>query len=1088
NLTGSIGGTPQWEHLSLSSAESFLSANPVLSDQPLLYLATQDYPFRLPFNHPLAQIRRLLAHFDTTLAEIYAAYLVSKVKDGSEASIAREALELSPEKYNLLTTAITEAPALQQAYGLVSEDAALSDLSNADLFLRQTGLSDDELNELFFQNLRRKRALEFTGSLQVSIGNPPALQALTGDLTIEMWLRPADFNERRNPICKAYGGEFAVTQEVATTGPSYLSFYYGETGESLSSGSAGSLFQTFHIEPAFLNLYQWGHVAIVRDFSDTKTIYVYVNGQLQASTPTKYAVAVAGVLPVVIGDGYEYGYMGQMADMRLWNTARSQQEIEADMNLRLKGDEAGLAGCWPLDDGIGLTARDLSKNENFGTIEISSGNKTPAWPFADNLVWDDNEINAEILSQFFINQGLDSGQYLSLAKVNDVRTIVVVDPAAGTVTPLANNAAFDATLDRLNRFIRLAQSLGWSFADLDLALRSINPPPNTAIDEEAIKALATIKELKAKLGLETDVICALWSDMNTFGIGNGAAAEDLFDRTFNYPTSFADPTGLAGTPPYRPSYDLNPLYYDTVLAWIPNNREDAQANGTRARMRGALGLDDDGLSQINDFILDTHPQKANDEASEAIVAIQLDVPNLSAYFRYSTLARALNLPVSQFLFLLRLLQITNIDSLEKVVKIVDWAEWMQATGLNVAQIEYLTTGIPNRWIDTGYDPSAVPSLIESMFQESQSLLITPGSFTTSRISQQDAANIFDQLITDKAIDQNGVVLKVPVEQALGPQPLTRRILEFDGKSTYISVADDPFITASGDAVKQFTICAWVNPAVIENSPYMEICGMKENNDENDIKPAIYIQGKTGNLALWVGGLDNNDNPSHFSQFLGNVFPAAKAWVHLAWVFDIETAVSKLYRNGELFATRQIKLKEIYTSATGYLIGAMTAGSQLWQGEIANFGIWQRPLDQREIISVMYATELPKDNIGLTACWLINDNSTTIKDSAGTNNGTLNGTAVWDTARDVLGQGGNSNLLDLFIRETLIAALARQDFYVTQKLAAFFNASPALMAAVQALALASHGEPLLHINRLLIDTSLSNTVPDDVMELFAALAL
>src|SRR5436309_2188444 len=93
-------------------------------------------------------------------------------------------------------------------------------------------------------------------------------------------------------------------------------------------------------------------------------------------------------------------------------------------------------------------------------------------------------------------------------------------PAPATI-PAGSAPAFD----RLSRFIRLAQSLEWSFADFDLALRSIEPAPSTEIDEKAIGKLAAMKKLQARLGLQVDELCALWSNMNTFGIGNGTVAE-----------------------------------------------------------------------------------------------------------------------------------------------------------------------------------------------------------------------------------------------------------------------------------------------------------------------------------------------------------------------------------------------------------------------------------------------------------------------------------------------------------------------------------------------------------------------------------
>ena len=48
-------------------------------------------------------------------------------------------------------------------------------------------------------------ALDFDGSNDyVALGNPAQLQ-ITGDMTIEMWLKPDNFSVRRNPYAKAYG-------------------------------------------------------------------------------------------------------------------------------------------------------------------------------------------------------------------------------------------------------------------------------------------------------------------------------------------------------------------------------------------------------------------------------------------------------------------------------------------------------------------------------------------------------------------------------------------------------------------------------------------------------------------------------------------------------------------------------------------------------------------------------------------------------------------------------------------------------------------------------------------------------------------
>ncbi|MHC4497198.1 MAG: hypothetical protein ACYSYM_15395, partial [Planctomycetota bacterium] len=57
-----------------------------------------------------------------------------------------------------------------------------------------------------------------------------------------------------------------------------------------------------------------------------------------------------------------------MDDFRVWNYARTQEEIQADMNQEVTGVEEGLVGYWRFNEGQGSTAHDMSPYENHGNI------------------------------------------------------------------------------------------------------------------------------------------------------------------------------------------------------------------------------------------------------------------------------------------------------------------------------------------------------------------------------------------------------------------------------------------------------------------------------------------------------------------------------------------------------------------------------------------------------------------------------------------------------------------------------------------------------------------------------------------------
>jgi hypothetical protein len=59
---------------------------------------------------------------------------------------------------------------------------------------------------------------------------------------------------------------------------------------------------------------------------------------------------------------------GSLDEIRIWNIARSQQEIQAAMNSCLAGDESGLVGYWRLDETSGQLIIDSSPSGNHGTL------------------------------------------------------------------------------------------------------------------------------------------------------------------------------------------------------------------------------------------------------------------------------------------------------------------------------------------------------------------------------------------------------------------------------------------------------------------------------------------------------------------------------------------------------------------------------------------------------------------------------------------------------------------------------------------------------------------------------------------------
>jgi Leucine-rich repeat (LRR) protein len=104
---------------------------------------------------------------------------------------------------------------------------------------------------------------------------------------------------------------------------------------------------------------QWYHLALTVNSTELR---FYVNGVQQgAAVPTGFALDY-GTNPFFIGRSGDLSYEGflngQVDEVRIWNTVRTQSEIHATINTTLAGTEPGLVAYYKLDEtgqGAGIT-------------------------------------------------------------------------------------------------------------------------------------------------------------------------------------------------------------------------------------------------------------------------------------------------------------------------------------------------------------------------------------------------------------------------------------------------------------------------------------------------------------------------------------------------------------------------------------------------------------------------------------------------------------------------------------------------------------------------------------------------------------
>lgn len=194
---------------------------------------------------------------------------------------------------------------------------------------------------------------------------PPNLLAGAREMTFEAWLKSDQLFDR--------------VATVFSYGETSRRFHFGLPGRNdigcalldssgVVRGAGARLVNTIEVQ-------QWSHLAAV---ASTNGMLVYLNGSLVATNayqetlfttdPVQRAFLGHSVGASLWGRVLRFGFRGQMDEVRLWNTARTAEQVRESLGRRLSGTESGLVGLWNFDDPA-LAGRDASPGAHHGTLQ-----------------------------------------------------------------------------------------------------------------------------------------------------------------------------------------------------------------------------------------------------------------------------------------------------------------------------------------------------------------------------------------------------------------------------------------------------------------------------------------------------------------------------------------------------------------------------------------------------------------------------------------------------------------------------------------------------------------------------------------------
>ncbi|MFM6436862.1 MAG: Calx-beta domain-containing protein, partial [Microcystis panniformis] len=294
-----------------------------------------------------------------------------------------------------------------------------------DIIYTLTDLPDN--GQLILNTQVSGNALAFDGNNDyVAVANPIYLSS---DYTIEGWFKKEQ-NQKDQTLISLR------SDSISSKHYALIEIEQNETLRFLHRVPAG-IDGGVNIFSSPINNNQWHHFAATKNQSQLK---LYIDGIESGTASSSLSINDNTFLWFgFLGLNTPYRYFkGNLDDIQIWNKARTEAEIQADMNRQLTGNESGLVGYWNFNEGTGNIVTDSTNNHNNGTVYGATWT-TGIVPTSKTLKLGDTFTQADI------DNGLLTYQHNGSETTSDNFKFTVTD---GTTT--SSETAFNITINNVN--------------------------------------------------------------------------------------------------------------------------------------------------------------------------------------------------------------------------------------------------------------------------------------------------------------------------------------------------------------------------------------------------------------------------------------------------------------------------------------------------------------------------------------------------------------------------------------------------------------------------------------------------------------